>query len=205
MRQIELADALGRLPTATLYEAAGKRGDMSPTIRPVVPGVKLAGFALTLRVWPGDTLGVLRAIDRAPAGSVIVVDAGGTDRAAVWGGTSTKGSIVRSVRGCVTNGCVRDVDEIMKLGFPVFASGISPRGTLKNHPGWTDVPIAVGGVVVNPGDFVIGDSDGIVVIAAGDAEQVLARAQAQRASESDRDARVQAGEPLAKILDLPPE
>jgi 4-hydroxy-4-methyl-2-oxoglutarate aldolase len=205
MRQIELADALGRLPTATLYEAAGKRGDMSPTIRPVVPGVKLAGFALTLRVWPGDTLGVLRAIDRAPAGSVIVVDAGGTDRAAVWGGTSTKASIVRSVRGCVTNGCVRDVDEIMKLGFPVFASGISPRGTLKNHPGWTDVPIAVGGVAVNPGDFVIGDSDGIVVIAAGDAEQVLVRAQTQRASESDRDARVQAGEPLAKILDLPPE
>jgi 4-hydroxy-4-methyl-2-oxoglutarate aldolase len=205
MRQIELADALGRFPTATLYEAAGKQGDMDPTIRAVVPGVNLAGFAVTLRVWPGDTLGVLRAIDRAPAGSVIVVDAGGTDRAAVWGGTSSKASIVRSIRGCVTNGCVRDVDEIVELGFPVFAAGISPRGTLKNHPGWAGVPIAVGGVVVNPGDFIIGDSDGIIVIAAGDAEQVVERARAQRTSESQRDARVQAGEPLAKILNLPPE
>jgi 4-hydroxy-4-methyl-2-oxoglutarate aldolase len=77
MGRIDLADAFGRLPTATLYEVAGKRGDMAPTIRPVVPGVKLAGFALTLRVWPDDTLAVLRAIDRAPSGSVIVVDAGG--------------------------------------------------------------------------------------------------------------------------------
>jgi 4-hydroxy-4-methyl-2-oxoglutarate aldolase len=205
MSRIELADALGRFPTATLYEAAGKCGDMAPTIRPVVLGVKLAGFALTLRVWPGDTLGVLRAIDRAPAGSVIVVDAGGTDRAAVWGGTSTKASIVRGIRGCVTNGCVRDVDEIVKLGFPVFAGGISPRGTLKNHPGWSGVSIAVGGAAVHPGDFVIGDSDGIVVIAASDAEQVLTRARAQRATESERDARVQAGETLTEILDLPRE
>ena len=205
MSQINLADALGQFPTATLYESAGKRGDMAPTIRPVVPSVKLVGFALTIRVWPGDTLGVLRAIDRAPAGSVIVIDAGEADRAAVWGGTSSKASIVRGIRGCVTNGCVRDIDEIVTLGFPVYAGGISPRGTLKNHPGWSGVPIAVGGVAVNPCDFVIGDSDGIVVIAAGDAEQVLVRAQAQRARELDRDARVQAGEPLTSILDLPPE
>jgi 4-hydroxy-4-methyl-2-oxoglutarate aldolase len=205
MSQIRLADALGEFPTATLYEAAGKRGDMAPTIRPVVPGVKLAGPALTIRVWPGDTLAVLRGIDRAPAGSVIVIDAGEGANAAVWGGTSSKASTVRGVRGCVTNGCVRDVDEIVALKFPLFAAGISPRGTLKNHPGWTGVPVSVGGVSVHPGDFIIGDTDGIVVVAASDAEAVLARARAQRAKEADRDARVQAGEPLTKILDLPPE
>ena len=89
--------------------------------------------------------------------------------------------------------------------FPVFAGGISPRGTQKNHPGWTGVQISVGDVAVNPGDIVIGDTDGVVVIALADAEQVLARAQAQRAEESDRDARVNAGESLTKILELPPE
>jgi regulator of RNase E activity RraA len=205
MSRLSLADALGQFPTATLYEAAGKRGDMAPKIRPVVPGVKLAGIALTIQTWPGDTLAVLRGIDGAPAGSVIVVDAGEDDSPAVWGGTSSKASIVRGVRGCVTNGCARDIDEIASLRFPVFAGGISPRGTQKNHPGWTGLPISVGGVVVHSGDFVIGDTDGVVVVAAAEAEQVLARAQAQRAREADRDARVQAGEPLAKILGLPPE
>ena len=205
MSQLELADAIGQFPTATLYEAAGKQGDMAPKIRPVVPGVKLAGVALTIRVWPGDTLAVLRTIDNSPAGTVIVIDAGENDSAAVWGGTSCKASIVRGIRGCVTNGCVRDVDEIVALRFPVFAGGISPRGTQKNHPGWIGVPISVGGVTVHPGDFVVGDTDGIVVVAAAGAEQVLARACAQRAKETDRDARVHAGESLTKILDLPPE
>lgn len=205
MSQISLADALGEFPTATLYEAAGKRGDMAASIRPVVPGTRLAGIALTIRVWPGDTLAVLRAIDRAPAGSVFVIDAGESGSAAVWGGTASKASVVRGIRGCVTNGCVRDVDEMVALGFPVYARGISPRGTLKNHPGWTGVPVSVGGVTVHPGDFVVGDTDGIVVVAASEGEEVLARARAQRAKEADRDARVQAGEPLAKILALPPE
>jgi 4-hydroxy-4-methyl-2-oxoglutarate aldolase len=205
MSHSKLAEALGQFPTATLYEAAGKRGDMARAIRPVAPGAKLSGVALTIRVWPGDTLAVLRTIDKAPAGSVFVVDAGENDSAAVWGGTSCRASIVRGIRGCVTNGCVRDVDEITALRFPVFAAGISPRGTLKNHPGWIGVPVSVGGTTVHPGDFVIGDSDGVVVVAAAAAEQVLARATAQRAKESDRDARVQAGEPLEKVLGLPPE
>lgn len=205
MSPVELADALGQFPAATLYEAAGKRGDMAPHIRPVATGVKLAGIAYTVRVWPGDTLAVLRAVDKASANSVIVIDAGGTDRAAVWGGTSSKASIVRGIRGCVTNGSVRDIDEIVALRFPVFAAGISPRGTVKNHPGWSGLAISIGDVVVNPGDFLIGDSDGVVVVAAAEATQVLARAQAQRATEATRDARVQAGEPLTTILNLPAE
>jgi 4-hydroxy-4-methyl-2-oxoglutarate aldolase len=205
MSQIRLVDALGKFSTATLYEAAGKRGDMGPKIRPIVPRVKLAGIALTIRVWPGDTLAVLRAIDRALPGSVIVVDAGEVGSAAVWGGTSSMASAVRGIRGCVTNGCVRDVDEIVELQFPVYAAGISPRGTMKNHPGWTGIPISVCGVSVNMGDFVIGDTDGVLVISAADAEDVLERARTQRAKEADRDARVKAGEPLAKLLDLPAE
>lgn len=203
MDAVALADALSQFGTSTVYEAAGKIGDMSPAIRPIVPGAKLAGIALTIRIWPGDTLGVLRAIDKAQPGSVLVIDAGGTNRAAVWGGTSSSACVARGVRGCVTNGCVRDVDEIVDLKFPVFATGVSPRGTLKNHPGWHGISISVGDCVVDSGDIVIGDNDGVLVLPFEGAQQVLERAHIQDEAQRERDRRALAGELLATILGLP--
>lgn len=199
---LEVAEALGRLGTSTVYEAAGKVGDMGPAIRQIVPGTRFAGIAVTLRIWPGDTLGVLHAIDKAPRGSVLVVDSGGTDRAAVWGGTSSLACMAKDVRACVTNGSVRDIDEIVELKFPVYASGISPRGTMKNHPGWHGITISVGDCVVNNGDIVIGDSDGVLVVAAQGAEEVLAKAKIQDQKQRDRDVRARNGEALASILGL---
>ena len=202
MDAIEIADALAEFGTSTVYEAAGKIGDMSPGIRAIVPGVKLAGVAVTLRTWPGDTLGVLRAVDRAKAGVVLVIDAGGTDRAAVWGGTSSLACVARGARGCVTNGSVRDVDEIVALKFPVFAAGISPRGTQKNHPGWHGIPISVGDCLVNTGDIIIGDSDGVLVVPAQGAGAVLEKAKEQDHRQRERDERARAGEALCSILGL---
>jgi 4-hydroxy-4-methyl-2-oxoglutarate aldolase len=206
-----LADALGRYSTATLFEAAGKCGAMSPALRPMVPGIRMAGLASTLRIWPGDTLriwpgdtlGVLRLIDAAPSGSVLVIDAGGTGQSAVWGGTSVLACLNRDVRGCVTNGCVRDMDDITRLGFPLFAAGVSPRGTTKHHPGWPGVPVSVGDCVVCEGDIVIGDSDGVIVIAAAEAADILPRAAAQAEREEARDRAVQSGRSLADVLGLP--
>jgi 4-hydroxy-4-methyl-2-oxoglutarate aldolase len=203
MDVIAIADALGRLGTSTVYEAAGKIGDMGPAIRQIVPGTRFAGIAVTVRVWPGDTLAVLHAIDAAPPGSVIVVDAGGTDRAAVWGGTSSLSSVARGIRACVTNGSVRDVDEMIELRFPVYAAAVSPRGTLKNHPGWRGIPISVGDCVVNNGDIVIGDSDGVLVVPAGNAAEILTRAEVQDGKQRERDARARGGESLAAIIGLP--
>ena len=200
----QIAEALGRYPTATLYEAAGKRGDMSPDIRPVVPGVPFSGIAYTVRTFPSDSTGVIRALDDAPAGSVLVVDAGGTERAAVWGGTSSLACRLRGLVGCVTNGCVRDVDDLRSVGIAVYAAGIAPRGTLKNHEGWLGIPVSVGGVVVSPGDYLVGDADGVVVIPSADAEQVRDRARVQREAEASRDARLRNGESLASILGLAP-
>jgi 4-hydroxy-4-methyl-2-oxoglutarate aldolase len=198
----ELSAELARYPVATLYEAAGKRGDMEPAIRPITPGARLAGPAFTVRTFPGETLGVLMAIERAPAGSVLVVDAGGSERASVWGGTSALAARARGIAGVVTNGCVRDADEIAAMSFPVFATGVSPRGTLKNHPGWMNETIAVGGVPVSPGDFVAADADGVVVVPAAIARDVSARAAAQREAEEARDARILAGEPLLSVLGI---
>ena len=203
MKPSEIAETLGRYATATIYEAAGKRGDMAPDIRSVVPGARMSGVAYTVRTFPGDTAAVIRALDDAPAGSVLVVDAGGTDRAAVWGGTSSLVCSVRGLAGCVTNGCARDVDELQAVGVPVYAAGIAPRGTLKNHEGWRSLPVSVGGVVVSPGDYVIGDSDGIVVVAASEGSAMCERAAEQRRAEEVRNARVRSGEPLASVIGLP--
>lgn len=198
----EVAKKLGQYPTATIYEAAGKVGDMEPSIRPIVPGVHFSGFAYTVKTFPSDTTAVIRALDEAPSGSVLIIDAGGTDRAAVWGGTSSLACSIRGLVGCVTNGCVRDTEDMIKTGVPVYAAGIAPRGTLKSHEGWRGLSISVGGVIVSPGDYVIGDSDGVVVVAASVGLELCTLAQDQRAKEEAREERLRNGETLASIIGL---
>lgn len=198
----QIAETLGRYPTATIYEAAGKRGDMSPDIRPIVPGAGLSGIAYTVKTFPSDTTGVLRALDDAPPGSVLVIDAGGTNRGAVWGGTSSLVCSLRGLTGCVTNGCVRDVDDLVAAGVAVYAAGVAARGSVKNHEGWRGIPVSVGGVAVSPGDYVVGDSDGIVVVPSTEGAELCGRAHDQRRIERERDSRIRKGESLASVLGL---
>lgn len=197
-----IAAQLGAFPAATLYEALGKSGGMTPDIRAMVPRTKLAGVAYTVRILGAETAAVLNAIEQAPAGSVLVIDTGASGIHPTWGGTSSLASQVRGLAGAVTNGLVRDLDEMIDLAVPVYASGASVMGTLKNHPGWHGLPVTVGGVVVHPGDYVIGDADGVVVVPAAAADQALAASNAQRAKEEERDARVRRGEPLTLVVGL---
>src|SRR5688500_7775159 len=117
-------EILKSMPAATIWEAAGKIGDMAPRIRPMFAGARVAGSAFTVKIFPGETSATLRAIDAAPAGSVIVVDCGGGAESGVcWGGTSTLAAELKGLAGCVTNGTVRDLAEIEAKRFPVFAIG----------------------------------------------------------------------------------
>lgn len=202
MEMQELVRSLAALPAATLYEAMGKIGAIHHRIRPVCPGSRLAGVAYTVRILPAETSAVLRAVEEAPAGSVLVIDTGGDGEASVWGGTSSLAASVRGLAGCVTNGLVRDVDEIVEIGLPVYSPGATVTGTLKNHPGWVGVPVCVGGQVVRPGDYIVGDSDGVVVVARELAQDALSAGLKQRAKEEARDARIKAGEPLTLVLGL---
>ena len=199
--QARLAE-LGSFPAATLYEALGKSGGMSADIRSMVERPKLCGPAYTVRILGCESAAVLWAVEQAPAGSVIVIDTGSSGSAPVWGGTSTLGAMVRGIAGMVTNGLVRDLDEIQDMRFPVYATGTSVHGTLKSHPGWTGEPVCVGGVVVNPGDIVVGDSDGVVVIPAARLDEAIEKARLQRKKEVDRDARIRAGEPISIVVGL---
>ncbi len=198
----EIAYCLGKFPTATIYEAAGKFGDMGPEIIPMVPDAGFSAIAYTVKTFPSDTTAVIRALDTAPEGSVLVIDSGGTNRAAVWGGTSSLVCSIRGLVGCVTNGCVRDTSELIKLGVSVYAAGISPRGTLKNHEGWCGLPVSVGGVSVSTGDYVVGDNDGVMVVPAENGEHICELARQQRKKEEERDRRVRNGEALSAIIGL---
>jgi 4-hydroxy-4-methyl-2-oxoglutarate aldolase len=155
-----------------------------------------------VKCFVGDTTAVLRSIDLAKPGDVLVIDVGGTERASAWGGSSALAAKQRGLAGCVTNGSVRDFDELIEIRFPVFATGISVRGTVKSHPGWTGITVSVGGVAVKPGDIVIGDSDGVVVVAAERAEEICEKAAVQRKNEEERERKLRAGESLAKILGI---
>lgn len=196
-----LAD-IASFPAATFYEALGKSGGMSPDIRAMTDRPRLCGPAYTIRILGSETAAVLWAVEQAPAGSVIVIDTGASGIHPVWGGTSSLGAKTRGIAGVVTNGLLRDIDEIRDLHFPVYATGVCVQGTLKNHPGWTSAPVSVGGVLVNPGDIVLGDSDGVVIIPVARAETALAAAFKQRDKEVARDARIAAGEPISVVVGL---
>jgi 4-hydroxy-4-methyl-2-oxoglutarate aldolase len=196
----DVVDILAGISTATIYEAAGKLGDVEPNIRPIVEGVPVAGRAFTVKAMPGDNLVIFRAIEEAPAGSVLVIDAGATDRATIWGGTSTIACVAKKIAGCVTNAAVRDVAQIRALRFPVYAAGINVRGTVKVHPGWTQIPIAFGGTTVNPGDIVIGDEDGLVIVAAERAREIATKALNKQATDREREERLARGESIKSVL-----
>jgi 4-hydroxy-4-methyl-2-oxoglutarate aldolase len=196
----DVVSILSNIPTATIYESAGKWGDVAPYIRPVVEGVRLAGRAFTVKAMPGDNLVIFRAIEEAPAGSVLVIDAGATDRATIWGGTSTVACVAKKIAGCVTNAAVRDVAQIRALRFPVYAAGINVRGTVKSHPGWTQVPISIGDVPVKPGDIVIGDEDGVVIVASERADEIADKAVEKRRADEAREERISRGESIRTVL-----
>jgi 4-hydroxy-4-methyl-2-oxoglutarate aldolase len=196
----EIVQALKGFPTATLSEATAQPCDLPPLVRCMVPGARVVGPAFTVRCPLGDNTAVTRAVDQAPPGAVMVIDCGGPPRTAVWGETATFASQVKGIVGCVTNGAARDIDAIVEAGFPVFAAGLSLRGSTKGQPGEINAGVAIGDIFIRPGDFVCGDSDGVVVIPKGEVNAVLAAATRMLAEEQSRNARLKAGVPLAEIL-----
>jgi 4-hydroxy-4-methyl-2-oxoglutarate aldolase len=185
---------------ATIYEAAGKSGEMSPAIRPVGEACRLLGRAFTVRCWPSDGLAFMRAVEMAQPGDVLVIDGGGTDRSTVWGGSATIRAKYRGLAGVVTNGAVRDLATIRELQFPVWSAGICVRGGVANHPGWHGLTVSVGDVPVAAGDIVVADLDGVVVVPAASAAQVLEKTRAQHAKEQGADERLRNGGSYDDVL-----
>ncbi|MFP3042540.1 RraA family protein [Treponema primitia] len=178
MEAKKLIEGFLKLPTGNVCDANGKSGNMDYHIKPIDPKSKLAGPAFTVPCMPGDNIAIHEAIYAAPAGSVLVIDMKGYTRAGPIGEIVVTACMMQNLAGIVIDGTVRDGADIEALGFPLFCRGLNPGGTLKNVLTDLNTPIVCGGVQVNPGDMIVGDRDGVVVIAKEKAQEVLGKAQA---------------------------
>lgn len=174
----QLRDIAVALISDSMHRNCGSVG-LSPYHRPA----PLAGTAVTVRTRGGDNLAVLRAYDFCRPGDVMVIDAGGDLTNAVFGGIMSLGAEKLGLAGLVIDGAIRDVAEIGERTFPVYARGVSHRGPYKDGPGAINVEVTVGGMVVRPGDIIIGDQDGLCAFSPDIAEEVIAKALKQRDAE----------------------
>ncbi len=152
------------IATAVISDCLNRGRAMAAAIKPLAPGTRLLGQARTVAGMVGDNAAAHAAIGLARPGEVLVIDARGHEGAAVWGGIMTRAALARGIAGAVIDGAVRDVAEIRASGFPCFARAAVPAGPHKGFGGVIDGPISCGGCPVRPGDLVIGDDDGVVVV-----------------------------------------
>jgi 4-hydroxy-4-methyl-2-oxoglutarate aldolase len=184
------------LPTATLHESGGRIGALPSAIKPVAPGMKLCGRAVTVHGPAGDNLWLHRALYVAQPGEVLVVYVSGGHEYGYWGEIMSAAAQARHLGGLVIDGCVRDGSVMASLGFPVFARGLCIRGTGKDTGalGWINQPVRMGEVTVCPGDLVVGDGDGVVVLPHERAEAITAAALERERQEARILERIAAGE-----------
>jgi 4-hydroxy-4-methyl-2-oxoglutarate aldolase len=195
---------LRSLGAATVYEAQGAKGAIDSGIKPIDKASRLVGPALTVDTRPADNLMLHYALLKARPGDVLVVDAKGFVEAGPWGDVLTAAAMKRGIAGLVIHGAVRDANAIESMGFPVFCRGLSIKGTGKVHPGKVNVPVCIGDVVIRPGDIIVGDRDGVVVVSPDDVSTVLESARAREAKEEAFRLAIEQGASTAELLGLIP-
>jgi 4-hydroxy-4-methyl-2-oxoglutarate aldolase len=191
---------------ADLHEALGavqgRMCLMSPNMRPIAAGQRVCGPAVTAYNFPGDNLMIHVALDRAVAGQVLVFTNGGGSQGALWGDVACGFAKKKGVAGAVVHGAVRDTDAIRAMGFPVWSTAISVEHPEKRGPGAVNVPIVVDGVLVEPGDIIVADADGALVIPRAELLRAIEGAEARAEAEKKIRARIAAGELPLDILGL---
>jgi 4-hydroxy-4-methyl-2-oxoglutarate aldolase len=198
----ELVESMRKLPTATIHEAYGAQGAMSHYIKPIHSAMKLCGPVVPVKARPGDNLIVHKAIYVAQPGDILLVDTASYVEAGFWGGIMTVTAQQRGIGGLVTDGAVRDSEEMIQMGFPVFSQGISIKGTTKSCLGSINHPINFEGVHINPGDLIVGDADGIVVVHREDAPDVLEKSKQREEKEQKISAELKQGVTTLDIYGL---
>lgn len=175
---------LAELGVATVHEAIGRTGFLGPGIRPVHPGSRIGGTAVTVVCWPGDNLMIHAAVEQCRPGDILVVTTTSPSADGAFGELLATALQHRGVRGLVTTGGVRDVAELHAMGFPVFSAAVSAQGTVKATAGAVNVPVSINGQRIAPGDAVIADDDGVVAVPRGDVGRALAAARERAGKEN---------------------
>lgn len=193
----DIREMLMRVSAANVSDALHRSGDI-PGMRPLAPGTKMAGPAFTVRTAPGDWAKPVQAVDMAEPGDVLVIDAGGI-LPACWGELATNSAIQRGLAGVVIYGAARDTGDIRELGFPLFCTLITPTAAEAKGFGETGIPIRIAGVNVAPGDWIIGDDDGVCVIPKEKAVEYTNRAMDVLEKENRLRAEIKAGSTLSQV------
>src|SRR2546421_5883153 len=204
VRHIKRADgdaihALGDLGVATVHEAQGRTGLMRPYLRPIYAAARAAGSAVTVACQPGDILMIHAALELCQPGDVLVVTTTAESTDGMFGELLAVSARARGVVGLVIDAGVRDVTDITAMNFPVWAKAISAQGTVKATPGSVNIPVVCAGAIVRPGDVVVGDQDGVVVVPREHAVLVAKLGELRRTKEERSRERLRAGE---KGLDM---
>lgn len=199
-------EAALKLSVADIHEGmgliSGRMGLMSPRMRPLNRGLRIAGPAVTAYNHPGSNIMIHVASYIAEAGDVLVLCSGGTDRAAQWGDLAATCAARRGIAGVVVDGAIRDTDVLIERNFPIWSTAISPAHPEKNIPGAVNVPVVCDGVYVEPGDLIVADHDGVVVVPYDQIDDVLQAARQRVDREERLEAVMRAGTPMFEALNM---
>jgi RraA family protein len=197
----EVMEELAKYSTPNISDAMSRFGAMDYLIKPLNDKYKIVGPAITVKVRPGDNLMLHKAIDVAQSGDVLVVDTSGCYTNAVFGELMCMSAMAKELGGIVVDGAVRDSDELLELGFPVFTKAIIPTGCDKDGPGEINYLISCGSMPVNPGDIIIGDVNGIVVLPQNDVGELLLNVNKKLNYEARRKTDINDGIIISKDID----
>ncbi len=197
-------EALSKFSPATIHEAQGRRGALSSRLKPVDYRMKLCGPAFTVKSSPRDNIMLQLAINYAKPGDIIVVSAGEYEEAGSFGDVLANACLAKGIGGLVTDTGVRDTLQLRDLGFPVFSLSTCIKGTVKETIGTTNDQIVVGGEIINPGDVIVGDADGLVVVRRHEVAEVATLSQAREDAEAGFIAAYKAGKSVVEVSNLEP-
>jgi 4-hydroxy-4-methyl-2-oxoglutarate aldolase len=186
-------EKLSRFGVATIHEAMGRVGLMQPYMRPVYTGAHACGPAITVLLHPGDNWMMHVVAEQLQPGDVVVAACTADNTDGFFGDLLATSFVARGAKGLIIDGGVRDVKDLTEMQFPVFSKAISAKGTVKATLGSVNIPVVCAGVAVNPGDVVIADADGVVIVPAGIAQQAADAAEAREANEGEKRAKLAKG------------